>query len=113
MADDHALMLEDIRAILAPHYEIVGTVADGRALVEEALHLRPDLIIVDITMPLLNLRRRNPEKEEPTRLAYRSPASTAELTKHAIEHDRGGEPGVISGLIWVAVETVDPSGAIL
>lgn len=77
------------------------------------LRLRPDLIIVDITMPLLNLRRRNPEKEEPTRLAYRSPASTAELTKHAIEHDRGGEPGVISGLIWVAVETVDPSGAIL
>jgi len=77
------------------------------------LRLRPDLIIVDITMPLLNLRRRNPEKEEPTRLAYRSPASTAELTKHAIEHDRGGEPGVISGLIWIAVETVDPSGAIL
>ena len=54
LADDHALMLEDISAILAPHYEIVGTVADGRALVEEALHLRPDLIIVDITMPLLS-----------------------------------------------------------
>jgi len=71
------------------------------------------LIVVDITMPLLNLRRRNPEKEEPARLAYRSPASTAGLTKHAIEHDRGGEPGVISGLIWIAVETVDPSGAIL
>jgi len=54
LADDHALMLEDISAILAPHYEIVGTVADGRALVAAALHLRPDLIVVDITMPLLN-----------------------------------------------------------
>ena len=54
LADDHALMLEEISAILAPHYEIVGIVADGRALVEAALRLRPDLIIVDITMPLLN-----------------------------------------------------------
>jgi len=54
LADDHALMLEDISATLAPHYEIVGTVADGRALVEAALRLRPDLIVVDITMPLLN-----------------------------------------------------------
>jgi DNA-binding NarL/FixJ family response regulator len=47
-------MLEDIRAILAPHYEIVGTVADGRALVEAGLRLKPDLIVVDITMPLLS-----------------------------------------------------------
>ena len=54
LADDHAVMLEEIRAILAPHYEIVETVADGRALVEAALRLRPDLIVVDITMPLLN-----------------------------------------------------------
>ncbi len=47
-------MLEDIRAILAPHYEIIEAVADGRALVEAALRLRPDLIVSDITMPLLN-----------------------------------------------------------
>jgi DNA-binding NarL/FixJ family response regulator len=54
LADDHELMLEGIRTILAPHYEIVGAVADGQALVETALRLRPDLIVVDITMPLLN-----------------------------------------------------------
>lgn len=54
LADDHPLMLEDIRATLAPHYEIIEAVADGRALVEAALRLRPDLIVVDITMPLLN-----------------------------------------------------------
>ena len=54
MADDHALMLEGIRAVLAPHYEIAGAVADGRALVEAALRLKPDLIVVDITMPHLN-----------------------------------------------------------
>ena len=54
LADDHALMLEEISAILAPHYEIIGTVADGPAPVEAALRLIPDLIIVDITMPLMN-----------------------------------------------------------
>jgi DNA-binding NarL/FixJ family response regulator len=54
LADDHALMLGDIRAILAPHYEIIEVVADGHTLVEAALRLRPDLIVTDITMPLLN-----------------------------------------------------------
>jgi len=51
LADDCPSALEDIRKILAPHYEIVETVADGLALVEAALRLTPDLIIADITMP--------------------------------------------------------------
>ena len=38
-------------AVLTLHYEVAGTVADGRALVAAALHLKPDLIIADITMP--------------------------------------------------------------
>ncbi|MGA2713604.1 MAG: response regulator transcription factor [Bryobacteraceae bacterium] len=54
LADDHTLTLEGIRAVLEPHHEIVGAVADGRALVEATLRLKPDLIILDITMPLLN-----------------------------------------------------------
>jgi DNA-binding NarL/FixJ family response regulator len=54
LADDHALMLENISSILAPHYEIVETVADGLALVEAALRLKPDLIVTDISMPLLS-----------------------------------------------------------
>jgi len=54
LADDHPLTLEGIRAFLEPHFENVGTVSDGRTLVDEALRLRPDLIILDITMPLLN-----------------------------------------------------------
>jgi len=54
LADDYAPILERIRAMLAPHYEIVGTVADGRALVEAALRLKPDLIVSDISMPHLN-----------------------------------------------------------
>ncbi len=54
LADDHPLTLAGIRAVLEPHFECVGAVSDGRALVEEALRLKPDLIVLDITMPLLN-----------------------------------------------------------
>jgi DNA-binding NarL/FixJ family response regulator len=54
LADDHALTLEGIRGVLVPHHEIVGMVMDGRALLDAALRLQPDLIILDITMPLLN-----------------------------------------------------------
>ena len=54
MADDHAPALEGMSAVLAPHYEVAGTAADGRALVEAAVHLKPDLIITDITMPHLS-----------------------------------------------------------
>jgi DNA-binding NarL/FixJ family response regulator len=54
LADDHPLTLEGLRAFLEPHLEIAGTVSDGRTLVDAALALKPDLIILDITMPLLN-----------------------------------------------------------
>jgi DNA-binding NarL/FixJ family response regulator len=54
LADDYPLTLEGIRAFLEPHCTSVGTVSDGRALLEEALRLKPDLIVLDITMPLLN-----------------------------------------------------------
>jgi DNA-binding NarL/FixJ family response regulator len=54
VADDHPLTLEGIRAVLDPHVEIVETVTNGRALLEAALRLRPDLIVADITMPQLN-----------------------------------------------------------
>jgi DNA-binding NarL/FixJ family response regulator len=54
IADDHILTLDGIRGVLEPHHDIVGMVNDGRALVEAALRLKPDLVVLDITMPLLN-----------------------------------------------------------
>ena len=54
LADDHQLTLEGIRTVLEPHHEIVGIATDGRALLEAALRLKPELIVLDITMPLLN-----------------------------------------------------------
>jgi len=54
LADDHTPALGRIRTLLEPHYEIDETVADGLALVEAAVRLKPDLIITDISMPHLN-----------------------------------------------------------
>jgi DNA-binding NarL/FixJ family response regulator len=54
LADDHPLILEGFRTVLGPHYEIVGAVTDGVSLVEVALQCKPDLVILDVTMPLLN-----------------------------------------------------------
>lgn len=54
MADDHSLILAGLRKLVEADCEVVGTVEDGRALVEMAQQLRPDLILLDISMPLLN-----------------------------------------------------------
>jgi DNA-binding NarL/FixJ family response regulator len=54
LADDHALMLDGFSNLLKPKYAVVGTVEDGKALVDAALRLSPELIILDITMPILN-----------------------------------------------------------
>lgn len=54
IADDHTLVAEACRKLLEPDYEVVATVSDGRALVRAVAEFRPDLIIVDVSMPLLN-----------------------------------------------------------
>ena len=54
MADDHSLILAGLRKLVEADCDVVGTVEDGRALVEAAQQLRPDLILLDISMPLLN-----------------------------------------------------------
>jgi DNA-binding NarL/FixJ family response regulator len=54
LADDHTLLLGAFESLLSPECDIVGTVSDGRSLVAEAERLRPDVVILDIAMPLLN-----------------------------------------------------------
>jgi DNA-binding NarL/FixJ family response regulator len=54
LADDHALLLGAFEKLLSDDCEIVGLVSDGRALVDAAEKLNPDLIVADISMPLLN-----------------------------------------------------------
>ena len=54
LADDHQIFLEGLKGLLEPEFDLVGTVEDGRTLVKEAQRLRPDVIVTDISMPLLN-----------------------------------------------------------
>jgi DNA-binding NarL/FixJ family response regulator len=54
LADDHTMVVEAFRKLLEPEFEIVGTVADGRTLVNIAPGLKPDVIVLDIGMPLMN-----------------------------------------------------------
>lgn len=54
MADDHLMVLEAFKSLLEPEFEVVGMVTDGRALLEECSRLRPDVVLLDIAMPLLN-----------------------------------------------------------
>jgi DNA-binding NarL/FixJ family response regulator len=54
LADDHTLVCSAFQKLLEPRYEVVGCVGDGRALLAAAADLRPDVVLLDITMPLLN-----------------------------------------------------------
>ena len=54
LADDHKIVLEGLKNLLEHEFELVGTALDGRALLVAAKNLNPDVIVVDISMPLLN-----------------------------------------------------------
>jgi DNA-binding NarL/FixJ family response regulator len=54
LADDHEIVLDGLRRILEPEFEIIATVTDGRALVADIAGLKPDVAVADIAMPFLN-----------------------------------------------------------
>lgn len=54
LADDHILLMDAVRTLLEPEFEVVATVSDGRTLIRVASQLLPDLIVMDLGLPLLN-----------------------------------------------------------
>ena len=54
LADDHTLIVEAFKKLLEPDFEIVGMVPDGRKLLQVAPFLKPDIVLIDIGMPMLN-----------------------------------------------------------
>jgi DNA-binding NarL/FixJ family response regulator len=54
IADDHPVVAQGLKSLLSAEFELVGVVADGQAMVQAAKTLHPDVIVADVTMPLLN-----------------------------------------------------------
>src|SRR5262249_61706841 len=54
LADDHTLLLDGLRNLLERHYDLVGMVQDGQSVVSAAQRLHPDLVLMDVAMPVLN-----------------------------------------------------------
>lgn len=93
IADDHKLVAELFKQLLTDECDVVGIVGDGRALVRAAVALRPDLIVVDISMPLLNGldAGRQVKKLLPTiKLIYLTQTSDAEVAAEAFDLGASG-----------------------
>lgn len=54
LADDHTLLAEAVKGLLEPEFEVAGVFPDGRALIDAVCDLNPDLVVMDISMPMLN-----------------------------------------------------------
>ncbi len=105
LADDHTLMLGGIHKILSTKVDLVGSVRDGRALVKAVEDLKPDVVLLDISMPLLNgidAARQIKKSHPQTKLIF--------LTMHAdrdyvVEALRAGASGYL--LKWSAEEELE------
>lgn len=88
LGDDHSLILEGIRRLLETHYEVVGWADNGKDIVQEASRLNPDLVVLDVSMPILNgidagreIRKANPL----TKLVFLSMHANAIYLRKALE----------------------------
>lgn len=95
LADDHTLLLGAFENLLSAECEIVGQVGDGRALVAAAEALKPDLIVLDISMPLLNgleAGRQIKQKLRSVKLVFLTMNEDADLAAEAF---RAGASGYV------------------
>ena len=88
IADDHAIFAEALCAYLEKKFDVIGLVADGRAMLEESIRLRPDVIVADISMPSLNgldAARRIREKFPKVKFAFLTMLDDLNLAAAALE----------------------------
>src|SRR6476661_4439464 len=93
LADDHTLLLGAFEKLLAEECEIVGQVPDGRALVQAAEQLKPDVIVLDISMPLLNgldAGRQIKQKLRDVKLVFLTMNEDADLAAEAFRSGAAG-----------------------
>jgi DNA-binding NarL/FixJ family response regulator len=88
IADDHAIFAETLRAYLEKTCSIIGVVADGQAMLRESIRLRPDVVVADVSMPLLNgldAARRIREQAPKVAFVFLTMLDDANLAAAAIE----------------------------
>jgi DNA-binding NarL/FixJ family response regulator len=93
VADDHLILAEGLRALLEPEFELVGVVADGRALVAAGKELRPEAIVADISMPSLNGIEAVTQLREagvPTKVVFLTMHNDVAYAKRALEAGASG-----------------------
>jgi DNA-binding NarL/FixJ family response regulator len=86
LADDHTMLPDAFRKILEPEFEVVGIVANGQAVIAKAAELKPDVIVLDIAMPLLNgldAGRRVKQTMPATKLVYLTMSNDPKLAAEA------------------------------
>ena len=91
LADDHIVLAEGLRSLLAPHFDVVGIASDGRQLIAAATTLDPDVIVLDITMPRLDgieAAHRLRRSRHPARLVFLTVHEDADYARAAL--DAGG-----------------------
>ena len=91
IADDHAIFTDALRTYLKKMFTVIGVVADGRAMLQEAIRLRPDVIVADVAMPLLNgldAARRIREQVPNVRFVFLTMLDDANLAAAALELER-------------------------
>ena len=109
LADDHTMLLDAFRRLLEPRCEIVGTAADGRTLLDVAASSRPDVIVLDISMPQLNgmdafiqLRRKMPD----LKFVFLTVNEDSDIAAHAIKLGASGYllKSSAAGELFTAIE---------
>jgi DNA-binding NarL/FixJ family response regulator len=120
LADDHAIFLEALKCFLQKSYVVTGTVTDGRSLVTEAIRNKPDIIILDVGMPLLNgldAARRIREQLPSIRIVFLTMQENAHLAAAALElghtgfvlkHAAAGELVTAIEQVWRGESYISP-----
>ncbi len=111
LGDDHTLILNGTKALLEPHCDVMGTATDGRSLVHLAVEAKPDLVVLDVSMPHLNgldaalqIKAASPA----TKIIFLSMHMNPMYLRRALENGAGGyvlKTGVVEELLQ-AIEQV-------
>jgi DNA-binding NarL/FixJ family response regulator len=126
LADDHKIVLEGLRGLLEEEFELAGAVTNGRDLLEEARRLAPDVIVADISMPLLNgidAARKLREEGSTAKvvfltmhpdLVYATKALEAGASGYVLKHSASDElvtaiRDALRGVTYVSVEMRSPA----